>query len=252
MTLLDRVLGLKRPLLIGLDVDGTLAPIVENPDAATIPEGTLASLERLGRAEGVVLALITGRDLQSLSRMEQIDGIWRGVEHGGVVIAPGEQPTPRAMSESHRGALERFDAWTREHAEGAFIEHKPGAIAVHVRVLAQAEPTRAKALLEEAEAFALSVGLHPRQGRALVEVEAVSGDKGEALREIFSLSGARSVLFVGDDVTDLPAIEFANRKGLGAFVVSSERGAPPGTSTTTLDGVGTVATLLAELARRLG
>ncbi|MEM7433775.1 MAG: trehalose-phosphatase [Myxococcota bacterium] len=252
MTLVDRVLSLARPLLVGLDVDGTLAPIVEDPDAATIPESTMASLQRLGHADDVVLALITGRDLSSLSRMEQIDGIWRGVEHGGVVIAPGERPKPRAMTESHRDALDRFDAWTREHAEGAFIEHKPGAIAVHVRVLAQAEPERAQEILEEAEAFANSVGLHPRQGRSLVEVEAVTGDKGEALREIFGRSRAESVFFAGDDVTDLPAIEFANQHGVGAFVISDERTAPPGTPMTTLDGVDAVATLLADLARRLG
>lgn len=57
--LVDRIAALDRPLLVALDVDGTLAPIVRNPDLAAIPTPTLAVLEGLSVTEGVVLALIT-------------------------------------------------------------------------------------------------------------------------------------------------------------------------------------------------
>ena len=70
--------ALERPLLLALDVDGTLSPIVRNPDLAKIPASTLSTLAFLARAPMVEVAIITGRDLQSLSRMEQLDGVWRG------------------------------------------------------------------------------------------------------------------------------------------------------------------------------
>lgn len=247
-SLLQNVLRLERPLLVALDVDGTLAPIVRDPDRAAIPEPTLSILEALAQAPGLVLALVTGRDLSSLRRMEQLDGVWRAVEHGGVVLAPGEDPQSRALTPEQRDALARFKEWVDANAHGAFIEHKPQAIAVHVRAIAMTDPTRAERLMNEADELAQSLGLHVRRGKALREAEAVRYDKGRALEEILVRSGARSVLFVGDDVTDFPAIELAAERGIGVFVRSDEqRGAPSG-SAVVLDDVDQVAAVLRGLA----
>lgn len=252
MSLIEDLLALERPLLIALDVDGTLAPIVREPDKAEIPQNTLEVLETLASTPKVEVALITGRDLESLSRMERLDGIWRGVEHGGLVLGPGEQPRHRELSEEHKLALAQFREWVGEHAEGAFVEYKPRAIAVHVRALAETDPGRALRLLDEAEKLAKGLGLHVRKGRSVREAEALRHDKGEALREIFERSGARNVFFAGDDVTDLPAIEFADKHGIGAFVLSSEMPGPPSQAVVAIDGANEVMKLLAELSRRLG
>ena len=58
-SLLHSLLDLERPLLLAFDVDGTLAPIVRDPDLARIPERTLSVLQALARAPTLVLALIT-------------------------------------------------------------------------------------------------------------------------------------------------------------------------------------------------
>lgn len=246
--LLESLLSLERPLLVALDVDGTLSPIVRDPDMAEIPAKTLSTLEALSEAPGIELALITGRDLDSLARMEQLDGIWRAVEHGGLVLAPGEAPVPRALDERQRGALRRFRDWVEAHASDAFIEHKPQAIAVHVRAIASDDPDRAARLLREAEELAQRLGLHVRRGKAVREAEAVHYDKGSALREVFERSGASCVFFAGDDLTDFPAIEFAARHGLGAFVCSDEQKGRPPASATLLQSVGELAGLLGQLA----
>jgi trehalose-phosphatase len=245
--LIERLGRLERPLLVALDVDGTISPIVRDPDSAEIPAETLATLEALSGAPGIELALVTGRDLPSLQRMEQLRGIWRAVEHGGVVLGPGEVPRERSLSEAQRSALEQFKEWIDAHADGAFIEHKPQAIAVHVRGLAMQDPERAERLMDEADALAQSLGLHVRRGKALREAEVVRNDKGLALREILVRSGARSVLFIGDDLTDFPAIELAAQHGVGAFVQSREqRGAPP-RSAVLLGGVDEVGSVLRGL-----
>ncbi len=251
MNLVDDLLALDRPLLVALDVDGTIAPIVQDPDKATIPDDTLAVLKALASAPSIGLALITGRDLDSLSRMEQLDGIWRGVEHGGLVLAPGERSQRQELAEEHQHALTRFKEWVRDHAEDAFIEYKPRSVAVHVRGIAGTDPDRADALLDEAEEIATELGLHVRQGRCVREAETLEHDKGEALREIFERSGARSTFYVGDDVTDLPAIEFASRHGIGAFVLSHENPEPPSESVVVIENTKDVTVLLTELSRRL-
>jgi trehalose-phosphatase len=249
---LESLLALPRPLLVALDVDGTISPIVRDPDLATIPLHTVETLRSLARSPGIVLALVTGRDLDSLARMEQLEGVWRAVEHGGLVVAPGETPRRPELIAEHREALARFADWVDERAQGAFIEHKPQAIAVHVRAIASTDPARAEALLAEADELARGLGLHVRRGKALREAEAIHHDKGSALREIFERSGARSLFFAGDDLTDLPAIELAVANGLGAFVCSDEqRGTPPG-GALLLKSVTETAELLAALAAQTG
>lgn len=249
--LLESLLELERPLLVALDVDGTISPIVADPDLARIPDTTLSNLEALTGAPGVGVALITGRALSSLSRMERLEGIWRAVEHGGLVLAPGQAPSPRALTPERREALDLFQHWVRTHARDAFIEYKPQAIAVHVRGIAAKDPTRAASLLGEADELAQNLGLHVRRGKALREAEAFRHDKGSALADIFERSGARSVFFAGDDLTDFPAIEFAAEHGMGAFVCSDEqRGAPPA-SAELLQSVDEMAELLGQLAERI-
>jgi trehalose-6-phosphatase len=46
-TLLRRAVALRRPLLVALDVDGTIAPIVSVPEDARVPGPTVAVLEKL-------------------------------------------------------------------------------------------------------------------------------------------------------------------------------------------------------------
>jgi len=242
-----RLLHLERPLLVALDVDGTISPIVRDPDTAEIPTNTMTLLEELSDAPGIVLALITGRDLSSLQRMEQLDGIWRAVEHGGLVLGPNEAPGPRRLSEAQQAVLGEFKRWVDAHAQDAFIEFKPQAVAVHVRGIAMHDPERAERLMAEADALAQRLGLHVRRGKALREAELVSHDKGVALREILERSGARSVLFIGDDLTDFPAIELAAERGVGAFVSSHEQRGAPSSSAVVLDGIDEVAAMLRGL-----
>ncbi len=251
-SLAERIAGLDRPLLLALDVDGTISPIVRDPDRARIPDPTIAVLRELANTPGVVLALITGRDFDSLRRMEQLDGIWRAVEHGGLVLGPNERPGQRLLPERQQKALERFADWVAEHASDAFVERKPQAIAVHVRGIAMTDPKRAERLMSEADALATGLGLHVRRGKALREAEAVPSDKGVALRTIFERSGARSVFFAGDDLTDLPAIAFASEHGVGTFVGSNEARATPSTEAVILDGVADVEELLRGLVAHLG
>jgi trehalose-phosphatase len=247
LSLIQSTKQLERPLLVGLDVDGTLAPIVQDPGLAAIPPSTQATLHALAKTPGIILALVTGRDLGSLRRMERLDGIWRAVEHGGVVLAPGEEPGDQKLTAAQQEALSRFRSWVERSARDAFVEYKPQAVAVHVRAIAERDPARAERLMQEAEAQAVELGLHVRRGKALREAEVAVQDKGRALAEIMDRSGARSVLYVGDDVTDFPAIDLAARRGLGVFVSSGEQPATPSRSAIILDRIDDVGLLLRGL-----
>jgi len=245
-----RARKLPRPLLVALDVDGTLAPIVDDPDAARIPPDTARSLRTLADARGFRVALVTGRDARSLGRMAKLDGIYRAVEHGRRLLAPGEPNRKRALPADDKDRLAGFRDWAEEHAvpAGARLEDKDGAVAVHVRELTERAPARAKRVLEQAKAAAIAHRLHPRKGRNVLEAETDTGDKGSALRTIHRELRAKGVVYAGDDLTDGPAIRAAAELGgLGLFVRSKERPRPPRGATAALAGTEAVAAFLARL-----
>ncbi|MEQ9080847.1 MAG: trehalose-phosphatase [Sandaracinaceae bacterium] len=250
--LVDAIAHLERPLLVALDVDGTLAPIVEDPSRAKVPTATARTLRHLRTVEGLELALVTGRDAGQLERIVSIPGVWRVVEHGRAIIAPGEKPRGVAVEAEDRRKLARFKSWAHEHAgpRGAHVEEKDASVVVHVRKMAKDDPEGADAVLAEARDAAAELGLCVRDGRAVVEAQLEPFDKGAALRELIEAVGATSVLYAGDDLTDEPAIRVAAARGFGLFVRSAERERFD-EATASLDGPEGVSDLLDALLAKL-
>lgn len=251
--LLRRILRLPRPLLLAFDVDGTLAPIVDDPAAARVPAAMARTLRALCATPGVHVALVTGRDAASLARVAPVAGVWRALEHGRVVVAPGARLRTRRLSASEQARLRTFENWIGEHARhlGARLERKPESRSLHVRELARRSPAHAARLLDAAWRAARDAGLHPRAGRGFVEGALAPADKGHALASIARATRARAAVYFGDDTTDEPAIRRASSLGgLGVFVRSSERPRAPRGTGATLEGPSEVATLLAALVQR--
>ncbi|HEY8431103.1 MAG TPA: trehalose-phosphatase [Sandaracinaceae bacterium] len=250
--LASRVAALPRPLLIALDVDGTLAPIVPDPASARVPDEVVAALRKIAAVPGVAVAIVTGRDAAQLARMVELESAFRAVEHGRAVLAPGEDESGE-IDAAARARLERFRAIAaaRFVPRGARIEEKRGAIVVHVRELAERDEDESRAILREAARAAADAGLFAREGRQVLEAQLAPADKGAALLEIARRTGAASVVYAGDDRTDEPAIALASARGIGVFVRSSERPDPPEGASAVVDGTGEVAAFLAALAARL-
>lgn len=249
-----RVVELPRPLLVAFDVDGTLAPIVPRPEDASVPAETRAWLRKLAGLPKVEVALVTGRDARALAKILRAPQLWRAIEHGRRVLAPNEKPSRLALTPSQKKSLDAFRAWAEANVvpEGASLEEKEGALAVHVRDLEARDPKRAKASLRAARTTAARLGLLPRDGRAVLEAEVESGDKGKALEKLIRSTRARSVLYAGDDLTDLPAIRFAVEKGgEGIFVRSPERPRTPKGASAALASSDEVPLLLRALVEAL-
>ena len=238
-----RFATLARPVLLGLDVDGTLARIVSDPARARVPDATQKVLRRLARRDEYRVALITGRDLPALRRMARVPGAWRVVEHGARIVVPGERPKRTRLSREDRERLEAFAAWADEGP--GRVEHKTRSVALHVRGL---EEPLATERLEAAKQAARAQGLQAREGRAVLEAELESGDKGVALAKLDELTGAASVFFAGDDLTDLPAIRYAKGRGIGVFIKSEERPQRPKQASFAVAGPAELARFLSSLA----
>ncbi|GGF53293.1 trehalose 6-phosphate phosphatase [Marmoricola endophyticus] len=203
-------------LVVGMDFDGTLAPIVEDPAAATILPGTGDLLVDL--AESVsALAVITGRPARQVLALGGLEEVGVAVgQHGRVLHVLGQYGNERWSSVDRRilspqpprglstfesrlpGLLRRYDA------EGAYVEDKGLAVGIHTRRLD--DPRGAfDRLLDPVRGLAEELGLQVEPGRLVIEVRAPGTDKGAAVRRLVEQVGAQAFCFVGDDLGDVAA-----------------------------------------------
>jgi trehalose 6-phosphate phosphatase len=189
------VLAGRRPLLIASDYDGVLARLRDDPSAAVPEPGVAEVLARLASAEGVTVALVSGRGVADLQTTSGLAGPFRWVgSHGAEFDGPltGELAARR---DQLAPLLEPVVARTA----GARLEVKPASVAVHVRQVADRD--RAEALLDEARSLADS-SLTMKPGKDVLELAVTDADKGSALRRLGGELGVAATLYLGDDVTD--------------------------------------------------
>jgi trehalose 6-phosphate phosphatase len=206
-------------LLVASDYDGTLAPIVADPDLAYPDERALAALVALAELPHTDAAILSGRDAAVLLRLTHnpagIELIGsHGAERAGLV------PDVEAKAiEDLTLALARLESLVAEFP-GARLEQKPAGVAFHYR---NVEPE----LRPSAEAAARRVGgdyatLSILPGKQVVELTGSRVDKGDALRALREQSDAGVVVFIGDDVTDEHAFTVLGPGDLGIKVGEGE------------------------------
>ncbi len=223
---LDAIVADPSGAVIGSDFDGTLAPIVPDPDAARIHPAAPAALLRLSEA-GATVVIITGRPAAGAIAygtpptgpgLADVPGLVVLGQYGaerwenGEVTAP---PPPPGLDEV-RAALPGLVAGM----PGVGIEDKGRAVAVHTR--RHAAPDEALAALRAPlAALAEEHGLTVEPGRMVIELRPPGTDKGAALTAFLAERSARSVLFAGDDLGDMAAFDAVDASDLPGVTVGS-------------------------------
>lgn len=203
-----RDLAAHRPVLIASDMDGVLAPFDDDPLAVRPVPESLAALRSLAGAPGVHVAVVSGRDLQTLRLLtgigeeEPITLIGsHGAESSADLDAAGLDEQDERRLAALRADLERVVA---EHPPTR-IEYKPASIGLHVRGLP--EDVQAAALAAGADAAGRHPGVTVIPGKGVMEAGVLRADKGSALLALAGSLGVDAVAYLGDDVTDEHAFE---------------------------------------------
>jgi trehalose 6-phosphate phosphatase len=186
-------------LLVASDYDGTLAPIVANPDDARPLAESATALRALAGLPFTTAALISGRALRDLATLSQMPAEVHLVGSHGSEFDAG---FVHAIDASAKTLLLRIkDALGAIAAEypGTSIEIKPASIAFHVR---NADPADAAAALEKATTASRAWDAEVNEGKAVLEFAVIPTDKGQALDILRDQEGASAAVFFGDDVTD--------------------------------------------------
>lgn len=205
--------------VVALDFDGTLAPIVLNPEDARAHPGAVPAIVRLAPLVGSV-AVVTGRPAELAVRYGGFADV-PGLEHlvvlghygaerwdaaSGEVRAPAEHPGVTALRAELPVILDRLGA-----QPGTAIEDKGRSLAVHTR--RTADPKAALDSLDAPlRALAAERGLIAEPGRLVLELRPPGMDKGVALSEHLREVGAGPVVYCGDDLGDLAAFDAVRRR----------------------------------------
>ena len=182
-----------------LDLDGTLAPIVDRPqDVAPDPRRT-SLLDGLAAALDGRLAVVSGRTLCDIDRILEnrviavaaIHGLVRRDSTGAVTETGGHAGLP--------AALEALRAFARRDPR-LLVEDKGPSVTLHYRMAPDlSEPAKA-----EARQVAAQTGLVLQPGDMVAELRTPGPSKGDSVKAFMReppFIGATPI-FVGDDLTD--------------------------------------------------
>lgn len=205
-----------------LDFDGTLVEFAATPDAVQVDAALRELLLHLQARLGGALAIISGRSIESLDALLAplrlpLAGL-HGLERR---TAAGRTLPPPACGDWLGVARDTLRQQAARHA-GLLLEEKSHGLALHWR--------RAPQHADEARRVALQLhrSLRPApllvEGHAVIELREPGPGKDAALDAFLCEPPFRGRLpvYVGDDVTDLPALQRALALGGVAIHVGTE------------------------------
>ena len=190
------------------DIDGTLAPIVERPEEAAITARNRELLNALVQ-ELPLVAVVSGRGAAALQDFVGIPGVVYAGNHGLDRWIDGKVRAAPGVAE-HRPQLQQaLDVLQALVEEGIEIEDKGATLTLHYRRHADPDgfaQRLAPTFAEIADRYGLTLG----GGRRVFEFRPpLAVDKGTALRDLIAEHSLGAALFIGDDITDIAALEMA-------------------------------------------
>ncbi|MDQ6522000.1 trehalose-phosphatase [Nocardioides sp. LHD-245] len=261
----DALVRVASRTVVGLDFDGTLSPIVDDPAQAHIHPDAPAVLTALAE-EVAAIAVITGRPARQALDLGGLEEVGDALAAAGKeLFVFGQYGNERWTSNRRRivGArpprgLATFErdlprALRSAGASDAYVEDKGLAVAVHTRRLPDPDGAFDR-LLPPLRALASRHGLVLEPGRAVIEVRSAGSHKGMVVQRLAAVLDAEGFLFAGDDLGDVEAfeaVEELGERGLAALRVcsaSDEQSALVALSDVVVPGPAGVLDLLGRLA----
>ena len=222
--------------LLATDYDGTLSLIVDDPDAAVPLPGAAQVLQSLASSLGE-LAVISGRPVEFL--VDRLSGQLTAAGH----TAAGQPGLPDSLTLVGLYGLQQIRHGVRsDHPEAVAWPERVGALASRAKTNGPAgmrvelkglsitlhyrgQPQLFDQVEQYAQELAATSGLVARTARMSVELHPpIDVDKGTVLLSL-AQQLAGPVIFLGDDVGDLPAfdaLDTLSASGLQVFKILAQ------------------------------
>jgi trehalose-phosphatase len=230
-------------LLIGLDLDGTLAPIVSRPSRARVGTRTLRLLDQCARSPGVRVAIVSARSAAAVRRLIPIRRLIRIGQYGlEGRLAPSA--ASRAALRRSAARIAHVALGETEAVPGAWVEAKGFSVAIHGRGVARARLASYRRMVGRIAAAARGAGFRLVTGDHVFELVPRGFDKGTALRRLIRAVRPAATLYFGDSEADEPAF-----RELGPRDIPVRVGPGPTSASFRVANPGGVARVLSAVVR---
>jgi trehalose 6-phosphate phosphatase len=209
--------AINRNTALLLDIDGTLLDIARSPERVVVPRELVRALDHLAGELSGALAFVSGRSLESIDHLFAPLRVAAIGAHGGEIRgAGGHVWRGRQVPQTVRELFMRLS----RSAPGLLLEDKGVGLALHYRLAPEAWPMLEAAMGENADLFAREQ-IHIQYGKAVIDARPLGVDKGSAVMRLARQQpfAGRTVLFGGDDTTDMDVFRILPRLGGRGFSV---------------------------------
>lgn len=215
-------------IIIFLDYDGTLTPIVKNPEAAVIAAGKKELLRKLSKNKMCKVAVISGRSLADIKNKIGLSNIIYSGNHGLEISGPKfkfKVPVSReykVILREIKNQLKKKFSFVR----GILLEDKGLCLALHYRLVNKNQiPLVESGFKEVTSPYLLKHKIEIKPGKMVFDIKpALRWDKGKAVLQLLSRQKAflrgKAILpiYIGDDKTDEDAFRVLRNNSLTIFV----------------------------------
>lgn len=221
-----------KDILLFLDYDGTLTPIVERPELAVLSKQTKELLEKLAKSERFKVFIVSGRALSDVKKIAGIDNIVYVGNHGLEIEGAGidYQNFP---FERFREILEYLKLEIDKELiffKGAFVADKGLGLSVHYRMLDAKNESIFEIFFERITLeFLLRKEIRILSGKKVFEIRPpIDWDKGKAVLWLLKpyediMKDQRAVaIYIGDDRTDEDAFHALHKIAMTVHVGDSQ------------------------------
>ncbi len=210
-------------LLVACDYDGTLSPIVDDPELAYPEREAVAALRALSALPDTHVAVVSGRSLRDLAALSRLPSEIHLVGSHGSEFDAGFATALSRDTVVLRETVTRRLAEIATRDPGFQVEKKPASAAFHYRNAG--EDQSRQAIADILSGPGELPGVNVKHGKMVVELTVVETDKGKALDILRRQIAAEAVIFMGDDVTDEDAFAHLGGPDVGIKVGSGETAA---------------------------
>jgi trehalose 6-phosphate phosphatase len=223
-------------ILLLLDYDGTLTPIVESPELADLTDGVRQLLQALARQRRLTLAIISGRALGDIKEKVGISNIIYAGNHGLEIegpqisfVSPLAVEFKPVLRRMHRELSQALGA-----IKGVLVEDKELTLSVHYRRVADDKSAEVRDIFERITGDAARSGkIQITSGKKVYEIRpAVAWDKGKVVKMLVRRhrEGGLLPIYLGDDLTDEDGFRAIKNYGSGISVFVGEGDSPSSAS----------------------
>ncbi|GAA0147085.1 phosphatase [Lithospermum erythrorhizon] len=224
-----------KQIVMFLDYDGTLSPIVDDPDRAFMSDAMRATVRKLARY--FPSAIVSGRCRDKVYSFVRLAELYYAGSHGmdikgpskgskykkgnqGVLFQPASEFLPM-IDEVYKELLDKTQS-----TPGATVENNKFCVSVHFRRVDEKKwselAQQVKSVMKEYPQLRLT------QGRKVLEIRpTIKWDKGKALEFLLESLGYANCadvfpIYIGDDRTDEDAFKVLRERGQGFGILVSK------------------------------